>query len=346
MMEWPKSPPIWGDLEGQLQGADSSGYAYLCICINVSMSIEKNPSVLITGGSGMIGTCLTRALLADGYSVSHLSRSKINRDDEVKVFNWDPGKGILDPEVFEGVDHIIHLAGANIGEKRWTVKRQEEIWKSRIDSAKLIHKVISGNTIKISTFISASGISIYGTVTSEKIFTEEDPPATDFLGNICREWEEAADLFAKENIRTVKMRCALVLEKNDLALRRITFPAKFGFLGQAGKMRQYMPWIHLKDLCNIYLKALKDDKMNGIYNAAAPAHVTHKDFMKTLSKVLRKPLLPVPFPGFALKIVYGEMAGVVLEGSRVSSEKIRNAGYRFEFENLNDALENIYGKNG
>jgi uncharacterized protein (TIGR01777 family) len=302
----------------------------------------KKPSVLITGGSGMIGTCLTRSLLHDGYSVSHLSRSKISQIAGVQVFSWDPEKGILDAEVFAGVDHIIHLAGANIGEKRWTQKRRDEIRRSRIDSAKLIHKVISENGLKIKTFISASGISIYGTVTTEKIFTEEDPPAGDFLGNICIGWEAAADLFAKENIRTVKIRQAVVLGKNDLALKRITFPSKFGFLGQAGKTTQYMPWIHLKDICNIYLKALKDERINGVYNAVSPEHVTHHQFMKILSKVLKKPLIPVPLPEFVLKIVYGEMAGIVLEGSRVSSEKIRNAGYTFEFDNPQAALENIY----
>lgn len=302
---------------------------------------ERKGGVLITGGSGMIGTNITSVLLSEGYNVTHLSRLEKPGGD-VKVYSWDPGKGILDPAVFTGIDHVIHLAGANIGEKRWTDNRKKELRESRIDSANLIHKVLKENNLKIKTFISASGISYYGTQTSERIYREDDPPAGDFLGNLCREWEEAADRFASEGIRTVKIRTAVTLEKNDLALKRMTFPAKFGFIGMTGNGKQYMPWIHNQDICGIYLKALMDEKMSGAYNAVAPEHASHEEFMRTLAKVLRKPFLPIPAPALALKIVYGEMAGIVLEGSRVSSEKIINAGYRFRFGCLDKALGDIY----
>lgn len=305
------------------------------------MTEERKQAVLITGGSGMIGTYLTSALLSEGYTVCHLSRGHVQHG-RVGVFRWDPDKGILDPKAFIGIDHIVHLAGVNIGEKRWSNKRKEEIGNSRINSARLIYNVIKDNGIKINTFISASGVSYYGTITSKEIFSETDPPADDFLGNICRQWEEAADLFSKDGIRTVKIRTAVVLEKNDSALRRITAPAKFGFLGRVGSGQQYMPWIQIKDLTGIYLKAIKDEHMSGVYNAVSPQHVTHGEFMRTLAGVLHRPLFPVPVPAFALKLVFGEMAGIVLEGSRISSEKIRNAGYKFEFEDLHSALEDIF----
>jgi uncharacterized protein len=157
-------------------------------------------------------------------------------------------------------------------------------------------------------------------------------------------WEEAADLFAPGGIRTVKLRTASYLEENSIFLKRITMTAPAGFLGMAGSGKQYVSWIHMEDLCNIYLKAVSDESMSGVYNAVAPGHVTHRQFMKTLAEVLRKYLIPVPVPGIILRAVYGEMAAVALEGSRISSEKIRNAGFSFRFQNLHEALEDVYRK--
>ncbi|MBK9388855.1 MAG: TIGR01777 family protein [Bacteroidetes bacterium] len=300
-----------------------------------------NPSVLITGGSGLIGRYLTSSLLEKGYKVSHLSRNA-NQFGKVRVFRWDPEKGILDPMVFEGVDYIVHLAGANIGEKRWTSNRKSEIVNSRIDSAKLLHKVISENNIRVKAFISASAVGYYGSVTSDKIFTENDPPANDFLGTVCRKWEESADLFSASGTRVVKIRTGVVMEKSDSALSKMMMPAKFGFLVQTGNGRQYMPWIHITDLCNIYLKAIEDPKMNGAFNAVSPQHVTHKVFVKTLGQVIGKPVFPVPVPGIILKAVLGEMSDVVLKGSRVSAAKITESGYTFLYSELAGALRSGY----
>jgi uncharacterized protein len=301
----------------------------------------RKQSVLITGGSGTTGRYLTSVLLNAGYAVSHLSRGH-DQFGMVRVHRWDPQRGILDPVIFNGIDHIVHLAGADLAERRWTTARKAEILGSRVDSARLIHKVISENGIKISSFVSASGISIYGTVTSDRIFSETDPPADDFLASVCVKWEEAADLFARGGIRTVKLRTASYLEENSIFLKRLTMTAPAGFVGMAGTGRQYVPWIHMEDLCNIYLKAVSDEGMSGVYNAVAPGHVTHRQFMKTLSRVKRKLLVPIPLPGIILRAVYGEMADLALKGSRISSEKIRNAGFSFRFENLLDGLKDIY----
>jgi uncharacterized protein (TIGR01777 family) len=298
---------------------------------------RKSLSVLITGGSGLVGRYLTSALLSEGYNVSHLSRNA-NQFGKVRVHRWDPEKGILDPIAFWGVDYIIHLAGANIGEKRWTKRRRDEIIKSRIESVKLLHKVITANHISLKAFISASAIGYYGSVSSDRIFNEDDPSANDFLGKTCRQWEEGADHFQNSGIRTVKIRTAVVLEKSDSALSKMMMPAKFGFLVQTGNGKQFMPWIHIADLCGIYLKALKDFNMTGPYNAVSPQHVTHKEFIITLAKVMNKPVFPFPVPGFILRAALGLMSDVVLKGSRVSSGKIENAGYSFKFSNLHDAL--------
>lgn len=301
---------------------------------------KKNLSVLITGGSGVIGKHLTSSLTSAGYKVSHLSRYA-NPSASVKTFKWDPEKRIIDSDVFEEIDFIIHLAGANIGEKRWTGKRKDEILKSRVETARLLHKIILEKGIPLKAFISASATGIYGAETSPKVFYEDDPPAADFLGSVCKQWEDAADLFGNSGIRTVKIRTAVVLEKNDSALSKLMKTGKFGFLVKTGSGRQYMPWIHVSDLCNIYLKSLEESKMSGAFNAVAPQHATHNDFMQVLEKVMKRPVLPVAVPGFILKVILGEMSDVILKGSRVSSEKITNYGYRFLFNNLEDALNDI-----
>ena len=297
-------------------------------------------TVLITGGTGLIGRHLTSLLLRNGYNVSVLSRNEIP-DDKVRFFRWDPEKQTIDSHAVDYVDYIVHLAGANLGEKRWTSARKKEIIKSRTDSAKLLYGVIKDKGIRLKAFISASGISCYGTETSEKIFTEDDPPGNDFLSDVCRQWEEAASLFEASGVRTVKIRTAVVLEKTDSALAQLMGPAKFGFLVQTGSGDQYMPWIHIDDLCEVYLKMIKDHTMSGVFNAAAPDFVNHRNFMKTLSDVMKKPVFPVPAPAFALKAVFGEMSGIILKGSRVSSEKLISAGYKFRFEHLDDALRDI-----
>jgi uncharacterized protein (TIGR01777 family) len=301
---------------------------------------KKKAAVLITGGSGLVGKYLTSALLSEGYRVVHLSR-KENQSGIVKVFRWDPEKKYIDPAVFEGVSLIVNLAGANIGERRWTKKRKAEIVNSRVDSIRLLHEAICANDIKINAFISASAIGLYGSVTSEEILTETDPPGCDFLGNTCKLWEEAADLFGNEGIRTVKIRTGICLEKSDAALAKLMLPAKFGFLIPLGNGRQYMPWVHIKDLTGIYLKAIEDQNMYGIYNAVAPQHVTHFEFIKILASVMNDKVIFPHLPAILLRLSLAEMSCIILKGTRISSVKITGSGYKFQYPGLEEALENI-----
>jgi uncharacterized protein len=303
---------------------------------------EKNSAVLITGGSGLIGKYLTSTLLGEGYDVAHLSRNA-NQFGRVRVFRWNPEKGVLDPAVFNGICTIINLAGANLGDGRWTSARKATILNSRIEGIRLLHRTIVENSIDIKAFISASAIGYYGSVSSERIFTEEDGPGTGFLGNTCRLWEEAADIFASSGIRTVKIRTGVVLEKNDSALRKMMIPAKFGLIVRTGSGHQYMPWIHIRDICGIYLKAIRDLKMSGAYNAVSPQHITHSEFMKNIAGVIGLPVFLPPVPSFLVRAVLGEMSDVVLKGSRVSSEKIIKSGYNFLFPDVNEALKNVLG---
>ena len=306
----------------------------------INKSPENSPLVLITGGRGLIGRYLTSLLLSKGYRVSYLSRQS-NQFGKVRIFRWDPDNDIIDPVVFEGVDYIIHLAGSNLGEKRWSRGRKEEIISSRVASARLIYNVITENNIPLKAFITASATGYYGAVTTDRVFSEEDPPAKDFTGTVCRMWEEAADLFSNYGIRTVKIRTAMVLEKYDSALSRLLKTASYGIFPILGGGRQYMPWIHINDLCNIYLKALQDSKMNGPYNAVSPSITTNAQFMRALAYALRKPFFNPPVPAFMLKASMGEMADIILKGSRVSSEKLTSSGFEFMFPKLEEALDNL-----
>jgi len=303
-------------------------------------SAKTGMHVMITGGSGVTGRYLTSLLLENGYKVSHLSR-KQDQFGKVRVFRWDPEQGIIDSVALEGVDYIIHLAGANIGEKRWTAERKKEIVSSRVDSALLLHKVVTDNKIPLKAFISASGTGYYGSITAEKIFTEEDLPYYDFLADTCRKWEEAACRFANSGIRTVRIRTAVVLEKDADILARFLGPARFGVFPVPGSGNQYFPWIHITDLCNIYLKAVKDDAMEGPYNASSPGHIKLSEFVRELSGAAGKPGLYIPVPSFILRAVLGSMAEMVTKGSRVSSDKIIKAGYQFKHNSLPSALKDI-----
>lgn len=299
--------------------------------------------VLITGGTGLIGTHLCTRLEESGYDVSILSRWKRHRMN-VPVHHWDWSKNEIEVEAIEQADYIIHLAGANIADKRWTAERKQLIIDSRINTAQLIFSKAKEENNKLKAFISASAIGYYGTVTSDKIFSETDSPAKDFLGETCRDWEESADRFVELGIRTVKIRTGIVLSGKGGALTKMMAPIKFGVGAAIGSGQQYMPWIHIEDLCSIYIKAIKDEQMKGSYNAVAPEHITNDEFTASLSKHLSKPLWLPNIPAFVMKLIFGKLSDVLLRGSRVSADKIISSGYKFLFPDLDSALLNLVSK--
>jgi len=274
--------------------------------------------ILISGGSGLVGKHLYWKLINKGYSVAVLSRTKIKNAD-VKTYYWDLEKNEIEKEAIETADYIIHLAGANIGEKRWTKKRKKIILESRVKTAQLIFNAVKENKKKLTAYISASAVGYYGAITSENIFTEDDLSYPDFLGETCRKWEEAADNFETLGIRTVKIRTGLVLAKNKGSLSKIAKPVKLGIGSALGNGRQFIPWIHIDDLCNIYIKAIEDNAISGVYNAVATEHITNTAFTKTLAHILNKPFFFPNIPSFVLKLIYGKMAEILLKGSKVYS---------------------------
>lgn len=297
-------------------------------------------TILITGGSGLVGRNLSMKLKDKGYNVALLSRSP-EQSTDIKSYFWDPAKDEIDHTAITESDFIIHLAGAGIGDKRWTAGRRKDIINSRVKTADLIYRVVRETGKKVKAFITISGSNYYGTLTSEKIFNETDPPAVDFLGEVCRFWEEAADRFSESGSRVVKIRTGIVLARKGGVLSRIITPVRLGVGSPIGSGKQYVPWIHIDDLCNIFIKAIDDQNMKGAYNAAAPQDITNSDLMRSLAQELGKPFWFPAVPSFIMKIMLGKMSEILLEGSRISSEKIRSAGFNFQFPELRDAIEDL-----
>jgi len=298
--------------------------------------------ILITGTSGLIGSELSKFLAGNGHKIIRLSRT--NKEGEFKSFQWNIETGYLEQGALENVDHIIHLAGAGIANKRWTPIRKKEIIDSRVKSTELLYNSISKLDHKPKTFISASAIGYYGAITSEKIFLEDDSPGDDFVAQVCKKWEDAANQFSEIGIRTIKLRLGVVLSPNGGALKKMMLPTNFGLGSTLGSGKQYFPWIHITDLINIIEKCIIDSEMNGIYNLVSPTHVNYNRFAKTLAKVMKKPYFMPNVPSFLLKLIFGEMSQIILEVSRISPQKIIESGYAFNFTKLEDALEDLLMK--
>ncbi len=296
--------------------------------------------VLITGGSGLIGSYLSKKLKEKGYETAVLSRKR-QSDPDTRTYLWDPGKNEIEKEAIDNAGFIIHLAGANISGKRWTKKRKREIVDSRVETAKLLFNKVSESKTKPKAFISASAVNYYGTLTSDMIFTEDDPPSDDFLGETCKKWEQAALRFEELGIRTIIVRNGVVISPGEGALKKMSVSVKLGFGSPVGSGKQYFPWIHIEDLCNIYIKAIEESEMQGAYNAVAPDHIKNRDVMKTLADAYNRPFWAPRVPSFVMKTLFGEMADILLKGSRISADRIKEAGYEFRFTDIKDAVSAI-----
>jgi len=294
--------------------------------------------VLISGGSGLVGKILSEKLKTKGFDVAILSRTN---KPGFKTYLWHPDKNQIDPKAIQSSDYIIHLAGANIAEKRWTDSRKKLIRDSRVESANLIFNELKKQKKELKAFISASAVGYYGARTSDNIFAEEHSASDDFLGQTCLAWEQAAKQFEEIGIRTVIIRTGVVLDKQAGALSKMILPIKIGLGSAIGNGRQYMPWIHIDDLCELYIKAIEDNHMNGVFNAVSPDFQTNKSFTHILAKTLKKPFFLPNIPAFLLKLALGEMSIILLQGSRVSADKLIELGFTFKFPNLRSALKDL-----
>ena len=301
---------------------------------------NSSKNVLISGGTGMIGTRLTEILRQENYNVAYLSRSESSEND-VKVFQWDIKEAYIETGAVLWADYIIHLAGAGIADERWTEKRKKIIRDSRVNSAGLIINQLKDKQHNVRAMITASAIGYYGD-TGNNYANEETPASHDFLGKTAIEWETASERAREFGVRVCQLRTGIVLSKAGGALPKLALPVKL-FAGAAlGSGNQFISWIHIDDLCRIYLKAIEDKDMEGAYNAVAPETVTNQEFNKILAKVLNRPLLLPNIPTFALKLFLGEMAQTVLMSSRISNKKLLKTGFKFKYDYLKSALEEIY----
>ena len=293
--------------------------------------------VVISGGTGLVGRHLSSMLGGENYDVVHLSQRKAVKTDFRSYF-WDPGRGYCDREAFHEGDAIIHLAGANIGGRRWTGNRKREIVESRTKTAELLYRYSVGSGIMPSVYVTASATGIYGSLTTEKIFKEADPPSDDFLGETCRLWEAAAEPFREAGVRVVMIRTAPVLAPSGSVLTRMTAPAKAGLIVRMAPGNQYFPWIHINDLCSVYMKAVSDTAMSGPYNASAPGHISHDMLMREVARQKRLPLFLPHVPVWLLHDLFGEMSVVLTTGSRISPERLEDTGFRFRYPDIISAL--------
>jgi uncharacterized protein (TIGR01777 family) len=300
--------------------------------------MKKN--VVLTGGTGFIGKKLTQLLLVNGFSVSILSRSAKKNSGGISYYQWDVEAGTIDEAAILNADYVIHLAGENIGAKRWTTTRKKAILDSREKSTQLLYACLQQHNKQLEAFISASGVGIYGAITDEVIGTEITPAASDFLGTVCHKWESATVPIHNLGIRTVQIRTGLVLGKGDGVLRQLVPLFRYKLGSAIGSGKQYMPWIHIDDLCRIYLAAITNSEMQGPYNAAVNDGTTNASFSAALAKVLGYTIWLPNVPAFVLQLVLGEMSQLVLKGRRVASDKIEKMGFQFQFTDLDKALRN------
>ncbi|MCJ0741177.1 TIGR01777 family oxidoreductase [Pedobacter montanisoli] len=295
--------------------------------------------VLITGASGLIGKELVQLLLQQGYKVSILSRHA-TAISGVDVYLWDIANNQIDVKVFENIDVLVHLAGESIAAKRWTKKQKKEIINSRVNSADLLFETVKKHRIPLQKFISASAVGIYGDRGAE-ILTENSRLGKGFLPLCCKLWENAADQFSTLGIDVVKIRTGFVLSDQGGALSPITKMIRWYLGAPLGSGKQIIPWIHLNDLTAIYLKAISDHHVTGVYNACASNPVTNKILTIEVAQILKKPVLPLHVPSFILRLLMGKMSILPLMSTHTSNQKLEQAGFKFKFDKLQAALTDI-----
>lgn len=296
--------------------------------------------VLITGGSGLVGSKLTKLLTNTGYEVVWLSRNSGVKNG-VTCYKWDYKNNFIDPKAFEGVTHIVHLAGAGVFEKRWSEEYKKEILDSRVKATELlIKKAAEFSSIK--ACVCASAIGIYGNSYNTIPLNENADLGNDFLAEVTQKWELALDKFKTTAIRTVELRIGIVLAKEGGALQSIIAPIKYFIGSPLASGKQIISWIHIQDLCGMILKSIQDETMTGVYNAVGPNPVSNKEFTEVAAKIINKPLLMPNVPTFALELVLGKQkAASVVQGIAVSSSKIESSGFRFSYPTIESALNDL-----
>jgi len=295
--------------------------------------------VLIAGGTGLIGTRLSEMLVAAGYRVSHLSR-RAQPNGTYPTYQWDVERGTIDEAALEEADVVINLAGAGIADKPWTPARKQLIIDSRVKSSSLLKAAMqkSGNPPKL--FILGAAVGYYGDRGNE-LLQEESPAGAGFMPQSCIAWEKPAEEIAASGIRTVILRMGIVLSTRGGALEKILQPLRF-FLGvYFGNGRQWYSWIHIDDLCRMYIHAIENVHLQGVYNAVGPHPAGNKSLVQALAAAYGRPALILQAPAFVMRLALGEMAAAILDSTKVSSQKITATGFRCEYPTLLHAVKDL-----
>ena len=307
-------------------------------------------TILITGGTGLLGSALTKLLLSEGHKVIILTRNpKPSNQPDIEYAKWDGKSETIDKNAVSSADYIIHLAGAGVADKRWSEDRKKEIVESRTQSSALIIKALQEIPNHVEAVVSASAIGYYGDDEKrgpkKKSFTEEMRPDKEFLGETCRLWEESIEPVQKEGKRLVKLRIGIVLSNDGGALPEFKKPIKFGIAGVLASGKQVVSWIHINDVCRMFLFAIQNKNLQGVYNAVAPTPVRNKELTILLAEKMKgRFFVDLHVPAFALKIMLGEMSVEVLKSATVSCEKIRTEGFNFLYPTIEAALENLVNR--
>lgn len=294
--------------------------------------------ILITGASGLVGKRLQRLLEDKGYAVNTIGRKGKSGGKKKNTFYWNLETRSIDEHALDGVDSVVHLAGAGVADERWTEQRKKEILDSRVQSTRLLFDTLKRINHNVSTIVAASAVGIYGDCGS-KVVTEQSPAAKTFLADVCVQWEQEVKNFTELGIREVRCRIGIVLSKEDGALPELSKSLTFGVAGYFTKTPLYYPWIHLDDVCGIIIHALENKTLAGAYNTTAPHPLPLKDLMHAIVKGSGKRTIVVPAPTFALKLAMGEMADMLLSSQNCSAEKILKSGYTFQFDNAVKAVK-------
>jgi uncharacterized protein (TIGR01777 family) len=310
------------------------------VALHARFASVPSQTVAVTGASGLIGGQLVPLLTTGGHTVRRLVRRPVQEKDEIF---WDIPQGFLNPSDLAGMSAVVHLAGENIGAKRWTEAQKREILDSRTHGTRLLAETLAAMPNPPRTLVMASAIGYYGDA-GDEILTEDSAAGSNFQAEVCKAWEAAVEPARQAGIRVVILRIGVVLAMNGGALERLLLPFLLGAGGVVGTGRQYMSWIALDDVVQLLYSAVLDSNMEGVYNASAPEPVTNREFTRVLGRILRRPTI-APLPAFAMRLVFGQLADELLLGSlRVIPARLNAAGYTFRYPTLEPALRHVLGR--